>query len=247
MDLQDLKSKINSQVKLILLSHPHNPVGRVWTSGELTELANICVENNIIILSDEIHSDLVFAPHRHIPLSTLSDEISRMTLSFVAPSKTFNIAGLASSVVIAENEELRDKFRHEINSGHLGMGNIFGTVALESAYLHGDEWLNQLMGYLQENINILMEYMESRLPGVSMSRPEATYLAWLDMRELGMRGKDLRQFMIHKARIGCNDGPSFGQGGEGFQRLNFACPRPTLQKALNQLEVAINTHMKDLL
>ena len=239
MDLDDLRSKIDGNVKLLLLSHPHNPVGRVWTRDELAELASICLENGIIILSDEIHSDLVFKPSHHIPISTLSDEIANITLTFIAPSKTFNTAGLTSSVVIIPNRELRKKFSHEISTSHLDMGNIFGIVALEAAYREGEDWLDQLLEYLRENVDTLDRFIKSRLPGIRMSRPEATYLAWLDMRDLGLNGKQLRQFMIEKARIGCNDGQSFGPGGEGFQRLNFACPRSILEQALEQMEMAI--------
>ncbi len=242
MDLDDLRKKISGDVKLILLSHPHNPVGRVWTEEELAGLASICMENNIIILSDEIHSDLVFEPHRHTPFSMLSEEIAARTITCVAASKTFNTAGLASSVVVIPDRALREKFRHEIDTGHLGMGNIFGTVALEAAYRQGEGWLEQLLAYLQENVNVLQHYIENRLPGIRWTPPEATYLAWLDMRKLGLKGKKLRQFMIEKAKIGCNDGPTFGTGGEGFQRLNFACPRPVLEQALNRLETAIGNN-----
>ena len=239
MDLDDLRSRIDSKVKLLLLSHPHNPVGRVWTREELCDIAGFCLENNITILSDEIHSDLVFKPHKHIPISTLSKEIEQLTVTFVAPSKTFNTAGLSSSVVVIPNSELREKFSHEINTSHLGMGNIFGTVALEAAYSKGEEWLEQLLEYLQGNIDLLDKHIQSSMPVIRMKPPEATYLAWLDMRELGLDKKDLKKFMIEKARVGCNDGPSFGPGGEGFQRLNFACPRPVLEQALEQMETAI--------
>ena len=239
MDLAGLRSKIDSKVKLLLLSHPHNPVGRVWTHEELSEIAEICLENKIIILSDEIHSDLVFKPYRHIPVSTLSKEIEPLTVTCVAPSKTFNTAGLSSSVVVIPDKTLREKFSHEINTSHLNMGNIFGTVALEAAYSKGEDWLEQLLEYLQGNIDFLDNYIQSNLPGIRMNPPEATYLAWMDMRELGLDKKELRKFMIEKARVGFNDGLSFGPGGEGFQRLNFACPRPLLEQALGQMETAI--------
>jgi cystathionine beta-lyase len=239
MDLDDLRSKIDGNVKLILLSHPHNPVGRVWAGDELAELASICLENDILILSDEIHSDLVFKPNKHIPMSALSDEIANIAITCIAPSKTFNTAGLASSVAVIPNGSLREKFGNEMSTGHLDMGNIFGAVALEAAYSKGSDWLEQLLDYLGENIKFLDHFVKSRLPGIRMSPPEATYLAWLDMRDLGLKGRHLRQFMVEKARVGCNDGPSFGQGGEGFQRLNFACPRSTLEQALVQIETAI--------
>ena len=240
MDLDDLKKKIDTDTKLLILSHPHNPVGRVWSPGELKDLADLCLENNIVILSDEIHSDLVLPPHVHSPLSTLSDEIADNTITCVAASKTFNLAGLSSSAVIIPNEKLRARFNHEAQKGHLFMGNIFGTIAMETAYNKGEDWLGQLLAYLKGNADLLVDYAASNLPGISVIPPEATYLAWLDMKGLGMKGKQLRDFMIRDAKIGCNDGPSFGPGGTGYQRLNFACPRSSLQKALDQLKQAVD-------
>lgn len=239
MDLDDLKQKIDKNTKLLILSHPHNPVGRVWSAGELKELADLCLENNIIILSDEIHSDLVLHPHIHTPLCTLSKEIAQNTVTCVAASKTFNLAGLSTSVVIIPNEKLHKLFNHEVQKGHLFMGNIFGTIAMETAYKQGGEWLDQLLSYLKGNADFLVDYIASNIPGISVRSPEATYLAWLELKGLGMKSKQLRNFMTRDARIGCNDGPSFGPGGAGYQRLNFACPRSTLQKALHQLKQAV--------
>ena len=239
MDLDDLKKKIDRDTKLLLLSHPHNPVGRVWSTTELKELSDLCLENNIVILTDEIHSDLVLHPHIHTPLSTLSDEIADITVTCVAASKTFNLAGLSSSAVIISNENIRTLFSHEVQKGHLYMGNIFGTIAMETAYSQGGDWLDQLLVYLKGNADLLVDYTASNLPGISVRPPEATYLAWLDMKNLGMKSKQLREFMTRDARIGCNDGPSFGPGGSGYQRLNFACPRSTLEKALHQLKQAV--------
>ena len=239
MDLDDLKKKIDRDTKLLLLSHPHNPVGRVWSTTELKELSDLCLENNIVILTDEIHSDLVLHPHVHTPLRTLSDEIADITVTCVAASKTFNLAGLSSSAVIISNENIRTLFSHEVQKGHLYMGNIFGTIAMETAYSQGGDWLDQLLVYLKGNADLLVDYTASNLPGISVRPPEATYLAWLDMKNLGMKSKQLREFMTRDARIGCNDGPSFGPGGSGYQRLNFACPRSTLEKALHQLKQAV--------
>ncbi len=239
MDLEGLRKKLDPSAKLLLLSHPHNPVGRAWTTDELKALAELCLENNITIVSDEIHSDLVFHPHRHVPIYSLGEEIARNTVACVAPSKTFNLAGLSSSVVVIRNDELRSRFNHELSAGHLHMGNIFGSVAMEAAYSQGHQWLDQLMAYLKGNLDLLGEFIDRELPAVRMFPVEATYLAWLDMRDMGMNDRELRQFMIEKARIGCNDGPSFGPGGEGFQRLNFGCPRSVLHRALVQLKEAV--------
>ena len=240
MDLDDLREKIDGDTKLLLLSHPHNPVGRVWSPVELRELADLCLEKNVVIVSDEIHSDLVFQPHVHTPLCTLGDDVADITVTCVAASKTFNLAGLSSSVVVISNEKLRAKFSHEVGKGHLFMGNIYGNVALEAAYSKGEDWLMQLLAYLKGNAELLEDFTLENLPGIRVSSPEATYLAWLDMRDLGLKGKKLRDFMIREARIGCNDGPTFGPGGQGYQRLNFACPRSTLEKALHQLKKALD-------
>jgi len=239
MDLEDLKKKIDKDTKLLILSHPHNPVGRVWSAGELEELADLCLENNIVILSDEIHSDLVLPPNEHTPLNTLGNEIANNSVTCVSASKTFNLAGLTSSAVIIPNEKLRAGFSHEVQKGHLHMGNIFGTIAMETAYTLGGDWLDQLLVYLKGNADLLVDYAASHLPDISIRPPEATYLAWLDMKSLGMNNKQLREFMIRNAKIGCNDGPSFGPGGSGYQRLNFGCPRSTLEKALHQLKQAV--------
>lgn len=239
MDLDDLKQKIDKNTKLLILSHPHNPVGRVWSPGELKGLADLCLENSIIILSDEIHSDLVLPPHVHTPLSSLSDEIANNTVTCVAASKTFNLAGLSSSAVIIPNETLRTGFSREVQKGHLFMGNIFGNIAMETAYSQGGEWLDQLLAYLKGNADFLVDYLFSNLPGIRVSPVQATYLAWLDMKSLGMKSRQLREFMTREAGIGCNDGPTFGPGGRGYQRLNFACPRSTLQQAMDQLKAAV--------
>jgi cystathionine beta-lyase len=239
MDLEGLKKDLDPGVKLLILSHPHNPVGRVWTEEELTGLADVCLENDIIIISDEIHSDLVYPPRTHVPLSTLGEEIARNTITCVAPSKTFNLAGLASSVVVIQDEKLRAAFNRELSTGHFYMGNIFGSVALEAAYSKGHDWLDQLLAYLRGNLEFMNDFINTELKPIRMSPVEATYLAWLDMRELGLKPEKLRQFMKRQARIGCNDGPTFGPGGNGYQRLNFACPRSILNKALLQLKEAL--------
>ncbi len=241
MDLYDLKKKIDKKTRLILLSHPHNPVGRCWTEEELKKLAEICLENRILIFSDEIHSDLIFKPHRHISMAFLGKETAEKTLTFMAPSKTFNLAGLATAITIISEEKLREKFNRELEKTHLWIGNIFGTVAFEAAYKHGDNWLEQLLDYLSGNIRYLKEFLSAELPGIAFNPPEATYLGWLNMKFLGMNDQELNEFMIRKAGLGFNDGPTFGPGGSGFQRINLACPRETLKKALDQLKQAVNS------
>jgi cystathionine beta-lyase len=240
MDFDNLREQIDAKVKLILISHPHNPVGRVWTPAELSELADICLEHNITIISDEIHSDIIMPGHKHVPLAAISHALSEITVTCIAPSKTFNIAGLSTSVVVIPDKNKRDMFSREIDTAHLWLGNIFGNVALEAAYRNGDEWVNKLIIYISENFKFLDSYLKQYIPEIKLIRPDATYLAWLDMHELNMDDKGLKEFMIQKAGIGCNDGVSFGTGGEGFMRMNIGCPREMLQKALEKLNRAVN-------
>ena len=239
MDLDNLKDQIDDRVKLILLCHPHNPTGRNWTPEELAELANICLERNILIVSDEIHSDLILPGQKHVPLAAISPAFSDITITCIAPSKTFNLAGLSTSAVVISDTLKREIFSREIETAHLWVGNIFGNVALEAAYRNGHEWLDQLMNYLLNNFKILDQYLKQHIPVIKLVWPEATYLAWLDMRGLNLDGQALKNFMIHKAGLGCNDGASFGVNGTGFQRMNIACPKVVLNKALDQLRHAV--------
>jgi cystathionine beta-lyase len=240
MDLKNLEQQLDERVKLILISHPHNPVSRLWTSGELADLARLCIKHNIKIISDEIHSDIIMPGRKHVPLASISPDISGITATCIAPSKTFNLAGLSTSAVIIPDKNMRELFCSEIETGHPWLGNIFGNVALEAAYNYGDEWVDKLNGYISDNFSFLDSCLKQNIPEIKLIKPEATYLAWLDMRGLNMDDKALREFMIRKAGIGCNDGISFGSGGEGFQRMNVGCPRKLLNKALDQLKIAVN-------
>ena len=234
-DFEDLKSKIDENTKLLLLCNPQNPGGMVWTREELTELANICIENKIMIISDEIHSDLIFGGHKHIPIASVSEEIAQNCMVLMAPSKTFNVAGLSSSVVIIPNKASFVRYERMLGVGHLGMGNIFGSVALESAYTHGDDWLEQMLDYLWDSYLYLEEFFKANLPKVKVMKPEATYLVWLDFTEYGMKNRELVNFATEKAKVGLNDGGKFGAGGEGWLRLNIGCPRTVLEEALDRL------------
>ena len=234
-DFDDLKSKIDENTKLLLLCNPQNPGGMVYTREELTELANICLENNIMIISDEIHSDLIFGKHKHIPIASVSEEIAQNCIVLMAPSKTFNVAGLTSSVVIIPNKVNFVRYERMLGVGHLGMGNIFGSVALEAAYTHGDDWLEQMLDYLWDNYLYLEEFFKANLPKVKVMKPEATYLVWLDFTKYGMKNRELINFVTEKAKVGLNDGGKFGAGGEGWLRLNIGCPRTVLEEALERL------------
>ena len=237
-DIEDLKSKIDRNTKLLLLCNPQNPGGMVWTKDELNQLAAICLENKILIISDEIHSDLVFNGNRHIPLATLSDETAKNCVVLMAPSKTFNVAGFSSSLVIIPDKTKFTRYERTIGVPHLHMGNIFGTVAMEAAYTHGDEWLDQLLKYIWNNYLLLENFIQQNLPRVKIMKPEATYLIWLDFREYGMKDADLMKFTIEKAGVGLNNGGKFGTGGDGWLRINIGCPRSILEKALEKMAQA---------
>ena len=239
MDLDNLKENVDEKVKMIILCSPHNPGGSVWTEEELTDLGNFCLENNILIISDEIHSDLVFKPHKHTPTATLSKEIEDITVTCVAPSKTFNTAGLSTSALIIPKRKLLSMYIKVLEQVHVGSGNLFGHVALEAAYNHGEEWLEQLLDYLQGNIEYAIDYFQKNIPQIKPIRPEATYMIWLDCRELGMSAEEQKEFFIKKARIGLSDGAIFGPGGEGFQRMNIAYPRSIIKYALDRINKAL--------
>ncbi|HEX2921007.1 MAG TPA: PatB family C-S lyase [Bacteroidales bacterium] len=242
MDFDNLKASVDKRTKAILISNPHNPVGRAWTSGELLEIAGYCLKRNIIIISDEIHSDLTMPGFRHTPIASLSDEIASITVTLTAPSKTFNLAGLSTSSVIISDGGLRKKFSNLIEKLHVGNGNIFGTIASIEAYENGKEWLENLVTYISDNFKYVIDYLANNIPEINASEPEATYMIWLDCRRLGMNGKELHNFFISKAGIGMNEGSTFGPGGEGFMRMNIATTRAVLKQAMDQISQAITEY-----
>lgn len=241
MDFDDLRRKIDKRTKALILCSPHNPVGRVWTKEELRLLCDICYKNNVLIISDEIHCDLVFEPHKHIPTAKISKEIANMTVTCIAPSKTFNMAGLSTSLFHSSNPELLADFKKTAENLFIHHGNLFGITALEAAYNYGNDWLDQLLDYLNGNIEFAIDFIKKRMPVIKVQKPEATYLLWLDFRHLGLKPEELKQLMINEAKVGMNDGISFGEQGTGFQRLNVACPREILKNALEHIEKAIKT------
>jgi cystathionine beta-lyase len=242
IDFSDLKAKISNNTRMLILCNPHNPTGNAWSSDILRQLGEICIKNNILIISDEIHSDLIYGSHRHTPTASLSAEIANITITCMSASKTFNIAGLSTAYLVIPDSKLRLQYEKVLDLVHVGAGNIFGFVAAEAAYTFGDNWLNQLMKYLAGNLTFLQDYLKSHLPMIRVISPQATYLIWLDCSELGMNPADLRSFMIRDAGLGLNDGPQFGKEGEGFQRINIACPRQVLSEALVKLHTAIDKY-----
>jgi cysteine-S-conjugate beta-lyase len=240
MDFDSLLSSIDGKTKMIIISNPHNPVGRVWTAEELFRLAEICLQNKILILSDEIHSDLVLPGYTHTPLAALSEEIADITITFIAPSKTFNLAGLSTSSVIISNQGLRKSFIKIVENLHVGNGNIFGTIASIAAYSYGHEWLEALLDYIDRNIDFVVDYCHKMIPEIVPVMPEATYMIWLDCRKFGMTGKELQNFFVRRAGIGMNEGSTFGPGGEGFMRMNLGTTHNTVKKAMEQIEKAVS-------
>lgn len=233
-DLDDLKQKVTEKTKLLLLCNPQNPGGMVWTRDELTALAAFCMEHKILVISDEIHSDLIFGDHKHIPFATLSEEVAKNCIVCMAPSKTFNIAGLTTSFLVIPNKRLYTGYERSLRIPHLHMGNLFGTAALEAAYRYGDDWLAQLMDYLWENYLFLSAYLEAKLPEVAVMKPEATYLIWLDFSALGLSDDQIHEKIV-EAGVGLNRGIQFGKQGSGYMRINIGCPRATLQEALEKI------------
>lgn len=238
MDFEDLKSQIDARTSMIIICNPHNPVGRAWKKEELEELVDICEKNDIVILSDEIHSDLVFAPNKHIPLASISEKAKARTITFMAPSKTFNIAGLSSSFAVIQNPKLLKIYNAFLDAYHLFLGNIFGSIGTEAAYTHGHEWMKDMKSYLESNTDYVIDFIEKYLPQISCSKPEATYLLWFDCSKMDLSEEELKQFFIKKAHLGLNQGNIFGDGGKGFMRMNIACPRATVEKAMQQLKEA---------
>jgi len=235
IDFNDLEKKAK-EAKMILLSSPHNPVGRCWNREELQTMAEICVRNNVIIISDEIHNDLIIPGYEHTPTAILSEEIAEMTVTFMAPSKTFNLAGLSTSSAIIKNKTLREKFVKFCNRIHISYGNLFGNVATIAAYEKGGPWVDQLMEYVKGNFDYLYSFVKTELPALDVVEMEATYLAWIDFRKTGMTDQEIKKKLIFEANLGLSPGNAFGPGGEGFQRMNLAVPRKTIKTACDSLK-----------
>ncbi|MGB6328295.1 MAG: PatB family C-S lyase [Halarcobacter sp.] len=230
MDLEDLEAKITSKTKLLALCSPHNPVGRVWNKEELEELAKICLKHNIIIISDEIHADLVFK--KFTPLASISNEISNITLTLNSPGKTFNIAGLNCGYAISENKEILEKFQKEVKKREINSINVFAFVALEAAYEFCEQWLEELLVYLKNNITFTKKYFEKNNQKINFNEPEATYLLWLSFNKCSSSHEKVKQKLQKESRVALNDGLSFGTEGKGYFRLNCALPKANLEKAL---------------
>lgn len=240
MDLADFEEKIiREKVKLFFLCNPHNPVGRAWTREELEKIGDICYKHHVLIVSDEIHADFVYN-RKHQVLVNLKKEYEEVTITCTAPSKTFNIAGLQVSNIFIPDNQLRHRFKRQIAASGYSQLNAAGLAACEAAYRYGEEWYNGVKAYIRENISFTKKFLEERIPKVKMLEPEGTYLVWVDFRALGLSNRELEDLIIHKAGLWLDSGAIFGAAGEGFQRINVACPRVTLQTALEKIETAVN-------
>jgi cystathionine beta-lyase len=239
MDFEDLAEKIDDRTKMIILCSPHNPIGRVWKREELEKLAEICREKDIIIVSDEIHNDLILGDIKHTPTAIISEDALQRTITLVAPSKTFNLAGLTNANAIIPNKKLRDDFQAIVRKGS-GHSNIFGMIAQDAAYNYGEAWLEELLTYLRGNLKYLEEFIAEKMPRLKLYPLEGTYLAWIDCTFLGMNDEELNEFMLKKAKLWLDEGTLFGTGGSMFMRVNLACPRSILEQALENLEKAVN-------
>jgi cystathionine beta-lyase len=237
-DWDVFESAITDQTRLFILCNPHNPVGRVFRRDELARMAEICLRRGVVICSDEIHCDLVYPGYHHIPIASLNPEIARNTITLMAPSKTYNIAGLDCAFAIIQNDELCKRYQHA-HHGLVGGINVMGWTAALAAYRDGQEWLTQTLAYLESNRDYVYAFVEKELPGIAVTKLQATYLAWLDCRAAGIAHP--HEFFLQNARVALNDGTTFGRGGEGFVRLNFGCPRSVLREALERMKAALDS------
>lgn len=234
MDYVQLEQLMKDGARLMLLCNPHNPVGRVWKREELEHLQQLCLKYGVIVISDEIHCDIVMPGHTHTPFASLSSDIAKQTVTCTAPTKTFNLAGLQSAFVVIPNAELKAKFDARIETLHLKSMNYFNEDAVTAAYNEGEEWLDELLIYLQGNVDYAINYMNEHLPEVKPFRPEGTILLWVDCRSLGLDIDGLKQLMYQKARVAFIEGSVFGKEAEGYLRINLACPRSILHEALER-------------
>ncbi|HWR38274.1 MAG TPA: MalY/PatB family protein [Patescibacteria group bacterium] len=242
MDYADLEIKLaDNDAKFLILCNPHNPGGRVWTREELARLGEICLKYQVRIISDEIHCDLTFAPHRYVPLATVSPELNAQSIICLSATKSFNLAGLQASVAVVPDIALRKKLADLLGRLSIERNNCFSMVAIEAAYRDGEAWLEQMLAYVRGNIDYVMEFCRDRIPQICPQRPEGTYLIWLDCRGLGLSDEELAKLMIDKAGVALNKGAAFGSQGSGFMRMNVACARSVVKAALERIEKAVKT------
>lgn len=242
IDFNDLEAKLKTGVKAFILCSPHNPVGRVWTKSELEKIAHLCLKYNVLILADEVHADLVFPEHEHTPMAAMCKDTSAQIVTFNAPSKTFNLAGLQASYIITENEELRTKINQQLNKQGISTLNTVGNIALEAAYTYGEQWLNDLLHVLHDNKKYVVDRLKRETTLLDVIDSEGTYLLWLNCQKFDMNPEVLQKFFVQQAKVGLNPGSSYGREGNTFMRMNIACPRPTLEEGVNRIIQAVNDY-----
>ena len=235
MDFDHLESIIDDDCKLLVLCNPHNPIGITWSKDTLQRLADMCLKHNILVISDEIHADLAIFGHKHIPFATVSEAAVQNSITLMAPSKTFNMAGVVSSYCIIPNPTIRRGFYHFLQASELNQMHSFAGIACTAAYAHGEVWMREMLSYVEENIRFVQQYLQENIPSIKAIIPQASFLVWLDCRAMNLSQKELVDFFVREAKLALNDGSSFGTGGDGFMRMNVGCPRKTLQIALERL------------
>lgn len=235
---EDFESKLASGVEMFILCNSHNPLGKMWSREDLLKMGNLCLKYGTLIFSDEIHADLALYGNQHIVMASVSKEIAMNTITAMAPSKTFNIAGLLNSLIVAKSPEILNKFNREIDTLHLGMGNIFGHVTLGPAYKESEEWLNSLATYIGENVDYAYDFLAKELPTVTFIKPESSFLLWLDFRKTGLTHQQVKEKLINEAKVGLNDGTTFGECGRGFFRMNIGTPKAIVKEGLERIAAA---------
>lgn len=239
MDFENLEKVVDEKCRLLVLSNPHNPAGIVWSKETLVKLADFCYDHNIIVISDEIHCDLALWENKHIPFATVSEKANKIAITFAAPTKTFNIAGVVSSYAIVPNDELRSRFFGWLTANELNEPHLFAPIATTAAFTKGEEWRKEMLRYIEGNIDYVIDYLRDNIPAIKPLRPQASFLVWLDCKALGLKHDELVDLFVNKAHLALNDGEIFGIGGEGHMRLNVGSPRAILEKALKQLKEAV--------
>ncbi len=244
MDFENLEKVADEKCKLLILSNPHNPAGLCWSKETLQRLAHFCYTHKILVVSDEIHCDMALWDNKHIPFATVSKEAEQNSITFSAPSKTFNIAGIVSSWAIVPNDEIREKFYSWLEANEMNAPHLFSPIATIAALREGEEWRREMLHYVEKNIDFVIDYCKEFIPAIRPLRPQASFLVWLDCRELGLNHDQLQDLFVDKAHLALNDGEMFGQGGEGYMRLNVAEPQSVLKQALEQLREAVLKYSK---
>lgn len=245
IDFDDFEQKASDpRLKVFVLCSPHNPIGRIWTKDELTRIGEICVRHDVIVIADEIHHDLILDGNKHHVFANISEALAMQSIICTAPSKTFNLAGLNTSNIIIPNKKLRLKYEQVLENNSIWGQNPMSIDGMKAAYNHGDEWLDELLIYLEENVQYMDSFLKERLPMVKLIKPEATYLAWLDFREVTVDDAILEKIIFHDALVALDGGTWFGSNGSGFMRINFACPRSVLSEALERIEKSVKAYLE---